>query len=136
VALTSAILSLESIVDVGLHVLPLAAIVFAWLRYRKVDNEVGGVGYLSFVAFSAVTVAYLGLFLFDVLSLRSAALSDKVLFSRVGIAFIYFNLALGGFSAVVNALRPSPLRRYFVIASILVVGICIVDIVRAVDVGI
>ena len=131
--LTIAILNLENIVDFGLHALPVATIVIAWLRYRKA--QVTQVGRLGLTAFSAVTITYLSLFLFDVLSLRSVALSDKFLFSRIGLAFIYLNLGAGGLSALVNALRPSPLRRYFVFASILIASICILDLVRAVDVG-
>jgi hypothetical protein len=135
VSLTIVILSLEKMVDLGMHVLPVAAIVVAWLRYRKVNKEGAQFRYFGVIAFSVVTIAYLGLFLFDVLSLRSAALSDKVLFSRLGIAFIYLNLGVGGFSIVANALRSSPLRRYFLVASILVASICIIDLVRAADVG-
>jgi hypothetical protein len=125
----------ERAIDLGMHTLPLAAIAFGWRRLRRVDKEGGKLARVSVAAYSILTLTYLILFLFDVLSLRSEALSDKFVFSRVGLAFIYLNLAAGVGSAMIHAFRSNSARRSLVIASILVASACALDIVRAMDVG-
>jgi hypothetical protein len=86
--------------------------------------------------FSLLTVTYLALFVGDVLSLRSEALSGKILFSRTGLAVIYLNFVVGAASGVFLAFRRSPVRLSFIIAAVLVAGVCLLDVVRAIDVGI
>jgi hypothetical protein len=130
------LLSLENVVDLGIHVLPAVAIALGWSRLRKLRGAGTQVDRPSTMLFSLLTVAYLLVFVGDILSLRSEALSGKILFSRAGLAVIYLNLAVGAAVGVFLAFRRSPVRWSLVTAAVLVAGVCLLDVVRAVDVGI
>lgn len=134
--MTIPLLSVENVVDLGIHILPLVAIALGWSRLRKVRRAGTQVDRPSIMLFSLLTVTYLVLFVGDVLSLHSEALSGKLLFSRAGLAVIYLNFAVGAASVVFLAFRRSPVRWSFIIAAVLVAGVCLLDVVRAVDVGI
>ncbi|MGH9862618.1 MAG: hypothetical protein ACRD35_04265 [Candidatus Acidiferrales bacterium] len=126
--------SVENMVDLGMHTVPLAAIAFGWGRLRKVPRR--RLDRLTVLAFSGLTLAYVILFLGDALSLGSEALFDKILFSRIGIRVIYLNLLAGVDCGITLAFRYNPARRYLMIAAILVAVVSFLDIVRAVDAGI
>lgn len=134
--MTISLLSVENIVDLGIHILPLVAIAIGWSRLRKVRGAGTQVDRPSVMLFSLLAVTYLVLFVADVLSLHSEALSGKLLFSRVGLTVIYLNFAVGAASVVFLAFRRSPVRWSFIISAALVTGVCLLDVVRAVDVGI
>jgi hypothetical protein len=134
--MTIPLLSLENVVDVGIHILPPVAIALGWSRLRKVRRAGRQVDRPSMMLFSLLTVTYLLLFVGDILSLHSEALSGKILFSRAGVAVIYLNFAVGVASGVFLAFRRSPVRWSFITAAVLVAGVCLLDAVRAVDVGI
>ncbi len=133
--MTIPLLSPENVVDLGIHILPPLAIALGWSRLRKVRGAGMQVDRLSIILFSLLTVTYLVLFVGDVLSLHSEALSGKILFSRVGLGVIYLNFAVGAASGVFLAFRRSPVRLSFIIAAVLVAAVCLLDVVRAADVG-
>jgi hypothetical protein len=134
--MTIPLLSLENVVDLGIHSLPPVAIALGWSRLRKVRRAGMQVDRPSMMLFSLLTVTYLLLFVGDVLSLHSEALSGKILFSRAGLAVIYLNFAVGVASGVFLAFRRSPVRWSLITAAVLIAGVCLLDVVRAVDVGI
>ena len=127
---------LENFGDLGIHLLPIISIVPSWRRMRKLKSDEVQIDRPSTALFWVLITSYAVLLLLDVFSLNSAALHQKFLFSAPGLTIIYVNIVIGATSAIMFAFRTSPLRWLLVTTGIVVALVSVLDLVRAVDVGI
>lgn len=127
--------TLEILVEFVIHLLPLVGLAFGWHRVRSLRRKGVRLGRVNKLVFWLLTIGYLLLFLAVVSSLQTAALTDKFLFTQLGIRLIYVNLLLGPVSCFSTLFRPNPARRSMLTAAILVALVSFLDLVRAVDVG-
>jgi len=129
-------MDLERLVDVVMHASPLILLGISWRLVLAVRSDDQQSRWRDHVLLSILSISYLAMFVADLISLPRQALHDQILFSRLGLWLIYCNLGVAAVCALVVFLKPSRISRSIGVSAALVLVLCLIDLLRAVDVGI